>query len=379
MESDASKSYVDTIRRGDLLVLKIGGNWRLSGQLPDFETMPDPLQENPDLAGIAFNTKSLNDWDSGLLSYLFKCLQFCRENELTFVQSSLPADIQSLLDLAQAVPEKEDARRSLESTFFITRLGAWGIQCYRGALEFHEFVGQCALSFFRLLTGRTRLRWRNFLVTLQDVSASALPIVSLISFLIGLIIAFLGAVVLARFGASIYVSHLVGYGMLREMGAVMTGIIMAGRTGAAFAAEIGSMKVNEEIDALKTLGISPIDFIVLPKLIALFAMMPLLVLYADLIGILGGLLVSTTLLDISPPQYFDGLNEAVAMPDFYLGVIKGTVFGVIVAVAGCLRGMQCGNSADSVGLAATSAVVTGITLIIVANAVIDWVAAIYGI
>jgi phospholipid/cholesterol/gamma-HCH transport system permease protein len=200
--------------------------------------------------------------------------------------------------------------------------------------------------------------------------------VTVISLLVGLIIAFLGAVVLRRFGADYYVSYLVSYGMLRELGALMTAIIMTGRTGAAFAAEIGSMKIAEEIDALKTLGISPIDFLVTPRMLAIVIAMPLLTVYADLLGILGGLAVATTMLDLSYTQFLTGLLEPVVLADALVGIVKSVVYGGIIGIAGCMRGMQTGNDASAVGQATTSAVVTGIILIVLANAVIDWMAAV---
>lgn len=209
---------------------------------------------------------------------------------------------------------------------------------------------------------------------MQSNSVGALLIVTLISFLVGLIIAFLGAVVLRPFGAGYFVSYLVGYGMLREMGALMTGIIIAGRTGAAFAAELGSMKITEEIDALKTLGLSPIDHLVLPRVLGLFLMMPLLTIYANFVGIMGGMIVSITLLELSAAQFIGGLLTPVTLSDGLLGVFKGSVFGLIIGLSGCLRGLQTGNDAGAVGRAATSAVVTAITLIILANAIIDWLA-----
>jgi len=214
---------------------------------------------------------------------------------------------------------------------------------------------------------------------LQNSSASALAIVTLIAFLVGLILSFLGAVVLRRFGADYYVSYLISYGMLRELGALMTAIIMAGRTGAAFAAELGSMKISEEIDALKTLGLSPIDVLVLPRVAAIFIALPLLTIYADLVGIFGGWVVAVQMLDVTTPQFFAGLTAPVTLADAGLGVFKGTVYGAIVGLTGCLRGMRTGNDAAAVGDAATSAVVTGITLIVLANAVIDWMAALLDI
>jgi len=166
--------------------------------------------------------------------------------------------------------------------------------------------------------------------------------------------------------------------MLREMGAIMTGVIMAGRTGAAFAAEIGSMKVNEELDALRTFGISPIDYLVLPRILAMVFMMPFLTAYANVIGIFGGWLVATFLMGLPGNVFFDDLNYVVGIPDLVLGLIKGTVFGYLVATAGCLRGLQCGSGASAVGVSTTRAVVTSITLIIIATALIDWAAATLG-
>ncbi len=198
----------------------------------------------------------------------------------------------------------------------------------------------------------------------------AFPIVSLISFLVGLILAFVGAVQLQMFGAQIYVASLVGIGMVRVLAAIMTGIIVSGRTGAAFAAELGTMQVNEEIDALQTMGISPMEFLVLPRMLALMLMMPLLCLYADLMGVLGGLVVGVSMLDINVHEYINMTRESVSLTKLWVGLFHSAVFGVLIALAGCLRGMQCGRSASAVGAATTSAVVTSIVSIIVATAII---------
>ena len=197
--------------------------------------------------------------------------------------------------------------------------------------------------------------------------------------LIGLILAFVGAVQLEMFGAQIYVANLVGLGMAREMGAMMTGIIMAGRTGAAFAAQIGTMQVNEEIDALQTMGISPMDFLVMPRMIALIVMMPLLCLYANFMGILGGMFVGMSMLDISFAQYLEQTRSAIDMTDFSLGLVKSIVFGIIVAMSGCLRGIQCGRSSTAVGNAATSAVVTGIVMIVIFDSLLTVIYSFLGI
>jgi phospholipid/cholesterol/gamma-HCH transport system permease protein len=230
-----------------------------------------------------------------------------------------------------------------------------------------SFLGSATLAFGRFLVGHARYQKSELLLLIQDTGANAFWIVSLISFLVGMILAFVGAVQLAQFGAGIYVANLVGLAMTREMGAMMTAIIMAGRTGAAFAAQLGTMRVNEEIDALSSMGIDPMEFLVVPRMLALMVMMPLLALYADLLGIMGGMVVGIGMLDLGIFEYIEQTRRSVSLTQINIGVIKAVVFGVLVAVAGCLRGMQCGNSSQAVGMAATSAVVTSIVLIIVTD------------
>jgi len=242
-----------------------------------------------------------------------------------------------------------------------------------------EFLGQAVQSFGRLLVGRARFRRSDLVDVIFDCGTAALPIVTLISFLVGLILAFVGAVQLTQFGAQIYVADLVGIAMAREMGALMTAIIMSGRTGAAFAAQLGTMQVNEEIDALTTFGLSSMDFLVLPRMIALILMMPLLCVYSDLMGILGGGLVGVGMLKLSVVQYVNETINGTHLIDFAVGIFKSSVFGVLVAICGCMRGIQSGRSASAVGLAATSAVVTAIVLIIVTDGVFAVLTATLGI
>lgn len=232
-----------------------------------------------------------------------------------------------------------------------------------------QFLGEATISLGRFLTGRARFRQSDLWLNIQQCGPQALGIVTIISVLVGAILAFVGAVQLGMFGAEIYVSNLVGLAMVMEMGALMTGIILAGRTGAAFAAQLGTMQVNEEIDALKTLGIPPIDYLVLPRMIALAIMTPLLVIYADALGIIGGALVGVGLLDIPPQLFFTKTFELMTPWLCVQGLIKGSTYGILIALAGCLRGMQCGRSASGVGQATTSAVVTSIVLIVLADAI----------
>jgi phospholipid/cholesterol/gamma-HCH transport system permease protein len=241
------------------------------------------------------------------------------------------------------------------------------------------FVGEATLAFLKFLAGKASFRKSDLALVIQESGFQALPIVSLISLLVGMILGFLGAIQLRMFGAEIYVADLVGIGMVRMMSPIMTGIIMAGRTGAAFAAQLGTMQVNEEIDALETMGVSPMEFLVMPRMVALILMMPLLCVYADLTGILGGAFVGVGMMNISLTEYAVRTQDALSLTHFWIGLFQGVVFGVLVALAGCLRGMQCGRSASAVGDATTSAVVTGIVAIITATAIITFVCNVLGV
>jgi phospholipid/cholesterol/gamma-HCH transport system permease protein len=385
---EAAIMRVELRQDEDALIAVLSGDWQISGSVPRFDhfinshgPIAGRTDETPrprNVAALGFDATGLGKWDSSLLTFLLQSADYCEDRHIELREEGLPAEISRLLTLSRAVPERVE-RSGEDPSAFLARIGAGGIRLYDSVLESVEFVGEVGRSFVYLILRRVKMRWRDFWVVVQSNGWSALPIVTLIAFLVGLIISFLGAVVLQRFGAGYYVSYLVGYGMLREMGALMTGIIMAGRTGAAFAAELGSMKITEEIDAFRTLGVSPIDHLVLPRVLGLFAMMPLLTIYANFVGIMGGMLVAVAMLDIGVTQFIGGLLTPVTLADGLLGVFKGTVFGLIIGTAGCLRGLQTGNDAGSVGKAATSAVVTGITLIIVANAVIDWLAAVLNI
>jgi len=360
-------------REGPALIAALRGDWELERQAPRFERLVEDRPRGQTVSWVGFDTAELGAWDSSLLTFLLQGVRYCEDEGIEIRTEGLPEKIAGLLELARAVPERDVAPREARVSF-AARVGTRSLGALEGLLASVTFAGEVTRSLVRLFSLRARLRWRDFWVVVQQNSSGALPIVTLISFLVGLIIAFLGAVVLRRFGAGYYVSYLVGYGMLREMGALMTGIIMAGRTGAAFAAELGTMKINEEIDALATLGLSPVHHLVLPRVLGLSATMPLLTVYAMAVGIVGGMVVAITLLDLTATQFVTGLLTPVTLVDGLLGVFKGAVFGVIIGVTGCMRGMQTGSDAGAVGRAATSAVVTGITVIIMANAVIDLMA-----
>ena len=357
-----------TVRRttDGVLLAELAGDWVAQSSIPGLRAIEKELAGGG-ITALAFDTSGLGRWDSGLVALLFKCLGMCEANQLEFRAETLPAGMAKLIQLARAVPEKKDAARSTARPPFLQRVGVSGQVVWEGAAGMLRFVGENVLAFLKMLRGRAQFRWADMFLAMQECGPQALGIVALINFLIGLILAFVGATELARFGASIYTADLVAVASVREMGCIMTGIILCGRTGAAFAAQLGTMKVNQEIEAFQTFGISPVEFLVLPRMLALILVMPLLCIFADVIAIAGGFVVSTLMLHVTPELYLSRTVSAISLSAFLLGVCKGAFFGVVVALTGCLRGMQCGTNAAAVGLATTSAVVTGITTIVASD------------
>jgi phospholipid/cholesterol/gamma-HCH transport system permease protein len=347
------------------LTIRLVGPWSLEAGLPPLVDVERELA-GPAPAAIAFDTTDLTTWDSSVLAFLAGTSKLARERGVPVDTAGLPEGLRRLLALAEAVPEKSDARATKAEDDFVEMVGVRALEAQRLFESGLDFVGKLVLSFGRLLRGRARFRGSDLALLIQQSGFEALPIVTLVTFLLGLILAFVGAIQLQTFGATIYVADLVGVAMVRDMGALITGIIMAGRSGAAFAAQLGSMKVTQEIDALETMAISAMDFLVLPRVIALILMMPLLTLYGDAMGILGGAFVGVTILGLSPVEYLLQTGDAVSVTHVAGGVMKGTVYGALIATAGCLRGLQSGKSSSAVGDAATSAVVTSIVAIIMA-------------
>ena len=347
-------------------VIHLSGDWTLEAGPPGGADVLDGRLDG--VARVRFSAAALGAWDSRLPVFLRALCRLLAERGVAVDRSGLPEGAQRLLALAEAVPARTGPHLATGRRGFLERLGEQTREFAVTTGRMLAFLGDVFLAVGSLVRARARFRTRDFLAIVQETGAEAFPIVSLISLLVGMVLAFVGAVQLRMFGAEIYVASLVGISMIRVMGAIMTGIIMAGRTGAAFAARLGTMQVNEEIDALRTLGISPMEFLVLPRILALVLMLPLLCVYADIMGVMGGLLVAVGMLDISVAQYMAQTWASVRPQDLWIGLVHGVVFGVLVALAGCMHGMHCGRSASAVGDATTSAVVTGIVAIIVATA-----------
>lgn len=353
-----------------ILQVQVSGSWSLKDEPPSASEAERAIDGGAALSRLCFDSDGLEGWDSSLVNVIFRLARAGDRAGIAFDASGLPGELRALLDLARTVPPHEVDGERRPAPSFLADVGTDTVNFFRSAADILRFIGGVAVSVGRMLRGQAHFRWSDVFLIVQQVGAQALPIVSLISVLAGLILAFVGAVQLEKFGADIYIANLVGLGIVRDMGAMMTAIIMAGRTGAAYAAELGTMTVNEEIDALRTMGISPIDFLIVPRILALVLMMPLLTVYSNLMGILGGALVGVTLFDIGVYEYFRQTRSAIDLYDVFGGLFKGLVYGAIVAVCGCLRGLECGRSSSAVGIATTSAVVTSLVFIVVACAVL---------
>ncbi len=358
-----SSARVTAKAAGDVLEVALSGTWQITEPRPSWAA----LLNGSSPARVRLRVAEVEKWDSSLLLFLFEAQQWCRAAGVYCEADALPEKIRTLL--VQLAASHETSVPFDRSESFLTTVGvATQDVLVKGRAILH-FVGECVLGAQRLARSPRKFRWRDCLGEMQQCGAMALPIVSLVSLLVGVTLAYTGSIVLRQYGGDIYIADLIGLSMVREMGAMMTAVVLAGRTGAAFAATLGNMKANEEIDALETLGIPAVQFLVLPRLIALAVMMPLLALYANALGILGGMLVAYGLLAIPPTAFWVEMLSIVDLTDIATGVIKAGAFGLIVGLSGCLRGLQSDRSAAGVGRATTSAVVTAILLIIIADAI----------
>jgi phospholipid/cholesterol/gamma-HCH transport system permease protein len=364
---------------GAELAIALAGDWTIGRGLVPLSQVEQALAAASAPTRVRFEARGLGEWDSALVVFAERVGALCAARAIPLDLTGLPAGLANLVNLARAVPERAGTGKGGARAPFLERLGKSTLTHLESGGQQVAFLGEVGIAIWRLLRGRAVFRRQDLLLFMRSCGPQAFGIVAVINLLIGMILAFIGAVQLQRFGAGIYVANLVGIAVVREMAAVMTGIVLAGRTGAAFAAQLGTMQAQEEIDALSTLGVPPIEFLVLPRALALAIMMPLLYLYASVIGLIGGMFVAMGMLGLSVTVFVDQTLGALDISQVLIGFSKSVVFGVLVAVAGCLRGMQAGRSAAGVGDAATAAVVTGILYIIVTDAAFAVALSIIGI
>lgn len=362
----AAELQINTNPPDDVLRFVLSGRLNVFSVGPVWSRARDCLREASQ-SKVSIDCAQIDYCDTAGVAMLLDLLHHARAGRRE-------ADIQNLAPAyANLLGEFDlDALRSKtsrpEKWGLIARLGRKTSRFAADMREQVSFIGEAAVALGYALAHPRSLRWRDALAIAEQVGVNALPIVALIAFLMGVIMAYQSALAMKQFGAEIFVADLIGLSVLRELGPLMTAILLAGRSGAAFAAEIGSMKVGDEINALSTMGLDPVQFLVTPRMLAGIVMMPLLVIFADLIGLLGGAVVMLSF-HIPFVTYFGELSSVVQPNDFLGGLFKSLVFGVLVAGIGCLRGLQTGQGASSVGLAATRAVVSGIVLIVVADGI----------
>jgi len=316
---------------------------------------------------VSFDGQGVASWDSSLVTFVHEIAERLRDRGVAVDPTGLPDGVQRLLALASTRPERVPAAAPPARRPWLVRVGD-AVLGRTGRLRTEVgLLGEVTTSLGRFVTGRAGARGTDILREVKEAGVRALPIVTLTSLLLGMIMAFVGAAALKPFGAGLYVANVVAVAMFRELAAVLTAIVMAGRTGSAYAAQLGTMNMSQELDALTTMGIEKVDFLVLPRALALSLMLPVLCVYADFVGLVGGALVAVSMLDLTPTQYLNQTRLAVSLTTFFIGVGKSAVFGVLVAFLGCRAGLRSGRSAASVGGAATTAMVTAILAIIVAD------------
>ena len=364
----ASAAGVEVHREAGVVRVRVSGRFTLSAGLPRADALAPELDAAGPGARLVFEPSGLEAWDSALVSFVFSAASLAAARGVAIDTSALPEGARRLLELSLAVPARVMPETPADDAL-TARVGEVALRAWRTAGDALEFLGEAVTALGALLRGRARFRRVDLMHAFESAGVGALGIVALINFLIGAVLAFVGAVQLQQFGASIYVANLVAIGVARELGALMTGIVMAGRTGASFAAVLGTMTVNEEVDALRTMGLRPVEFLVLPRVVATSLMLPALVAYADLLGILGGTFVGVAMLDLGAVEYLRATQSSLALRHVVIGLVKGVAFGVVVALTGCYYGVRCGRSAAAVGDATTRAVVMGIVLVVVVDAV----------
>jgi phospholipid/cholesterol/gamma-HCH transport system permease protein len=355
-----------SVREGSTLRVVLSGDWIARDD--GVETAAAGRILGDGVEALTFETSGLGHWDSALVAFLFDLMAAARSVGARVDEAGLPKSAGRLLAL-MAAPTQPAAARATAPV--LDRVGLWTVSMLAQLEEGAALIGNLVLRGGLALRGKAAMRVGDLVSDMYGAGLSALPIVTVVNLLVGGILAFIGATELRTFGAGGYVANLVAVGMVREMAALMTAIIMAGRTGGAYAANIAAMQAGEEIDALRAFGIPVFDYLVLPKIVALTAMMPILYLYGCAVGIAGGLVAGAATLGVSPISFFIHAREALSVDQLALGLAKSLAFGALIALVACRVGLRAGRGAADVGAAATSAVVAAIVGVIALDALFD--------
>lgn len=344
--------------------LVLAGDWTVNG----IGALAKSLDEIEPVQGMVVNAAGIDSLDSAGAWVLHRFLTHIGgQGDVPPVQEMHPAFARLFDEVGQ---QAANIKASLPEAPMpmVAALGKFVVDGLDQAYALFSFVGECAAAFAGSIRHPSRIRWRPILFNIRSAGFDALPIVGLLSFLLGIVVAYQGSGQLKQYGANIFVADLIGLSMLREFAPLITAIIIAGRSGSAYAAQIGSMSVSEEISAMRTLGIAPLELLVLPKIIALVIALPLLTVFADVMGVLGGMLMAGSQLDVGVFEFFDRFVKAVSVTSYLIGICKAPVFAIIIAIVGCFQGFRTQGGADSVGVQTTRSVVQSIFLVITADA-----------
>jgi len=370
---------VATRRDGDVLMLALSGDWSTDA-LAEASAALDRV--DPDGArSVVVDLQGVESLDTnGALFLLHKRQAFEAGGGQVEIEVADP-HYRTLFEAAARSPDArtEPPRRPNALIGLLARTGQHALGFAATGRDLLSFLGAVTIALFGAVLRPWRIRWKALIAQMEHTGLHAVPIVGLLSFLIGIVLAYQSSDQLARFGAQIYTVNIVAVGILREMGVLITAIIVAGRSGSAFTAQIGTMKVNQEIDALDTLGMSPVDVLVVPRVLGLILVMPLLTFYANIMGILGGAVMSMMTLDIGFAQFLTQLQGAVDASALFVGLVKAPLFAGIIGVVGCFEGMQVSQSAESVGQRTTRSVVESIFLVIVVDAMLSILFSVIGV
>ena len=373
------QGWIKTAQDGDRLVVAIGGRWTIG----EAARLDDDLGRlSPGAAtSVWIDMGGVERLDTAVAWILYRTVARWRDAGYAADFTRVRPEQTALLELVHAHDAPVECRPPSEPSAraLVEHVGRASFEVLEETMMLLSFLGLTVQALGRSVVQPGRIRFTALISHMEKTGLDALPIVGLISFLIGVVLAYQGAEQLRRFGAEIFVVNLIGVSILREIGILLTAIIIAGRSGSAFTASIGSMKVREEIDAMRTLGLDPMDVLVLPRLVALVLTLPMLAFFADMMGLLGGCLLAWGALGISPGQFVDRLLDAIPMWTFWVGIIKAPVFAFVIALIGCFEGFQVSGSAASVGQYTTRAVVEAIFLVIVFDAAFSIMFAYLGI
>lgn len=354
---------------GGVLKLSARGDWRARFLGPIDEALRD-FEEDSVGREIILDVNGVDKLDTAGAMVLQRVLKSCpgRTKASKIVgakdaHAALLQQVEAHLAPCSVAPVRHNA-----FVMMLGRLGRGVVDAYFASLQILSFIGLTWATAWRVLARPQRLRFTSIFAHMEEAGLNAVPIVGLMSFLIGAVVAFMGAKILRQFNAEIFVVELVALSVLREFGVLLAAILIAGRSGSAFTAQIGSMKIREEIDALRVLGLDPIEVLVLPRVFALIIMMPVLAFLGAALGLLGGILVAWSAMDISPALFLSRMQESIVMSNFWVGLIKAPFFAFAIGVVGCFQGMEVGGSAESVGQRTTLSVVQSLFLVIALDA-----------